>query len=87
MVDEHAGDVAEGFGVPGMVNHFVDSFGRRRHHRLGHLTLLGCSRAEYLKLAACSVEIEMSAPCAAVTVASSYNKGYMRLKPGLSSGK
>jgi hypothetical protein len=42
VVDEHADDVAEGFGVPRMVNHFVDVFRPRRHpppprHRLGHL--------------------------------------------------
>jgi len=38
MFDEHADGVAEGFGVPRMVIHFVDFFGRRRHrHRLGHL--------------------------------------------------
>jgi hypothetical protein len=38
MVDEHADDVAEGFGVPRMVIHFVDFFGRCRCRRhLGHL--------------------------------------------------
>jgi hypothetical protein len=46
MVDVpvHADDVAEGFGVPRMVNHFADVFGPRlrphphpRHPRLGHL--------------------------------------------------
>ena len=49
MVDVHADDVAEGFGVPRMVNHFVDVFGPRprprprlrphprpHRHRLGH---------------------------------------------------
>ena len=47
MVDD-ADDVAEGFGVPQMVNHFVDVFRPRpclrpcrcppaRRHRLGHL--------------------------------------------------
>ena len=43
MVDVHADDVAEGFGIPRMVNRFVDVFGPRlrphprpRHHRLGH---------------------------------------------------
>jgi hypothetical protein len=41
MVDD-ADDVAEGFGVPQMVNHFVDVFRPRRCpparcHRLGHL--------------------------------------------------
>ena len=47
MVDD-ADDVAEGFGVPRMVNHFVDVFRPRpclrpcrcppaRRHRLGHL--------------------------------------------------
>ena len=50
MVDEHADDVAEGFGVPRMVNHCVDVFRPRPRprlrpcprpppprHRLGHL--------------------------------------------------
>jgi hypothetical protein len=41
VVDEHADDVAEGFGVPRMVNHFGDIFRPRRRppprHRLGHL--------------------------------------------------
>jgi hypothetical protein len=49
VVDVHADDVAEGFGVPRMVNRFVDVFGPRprprprlrprprpRRHRLGH---------------------------------------------------
>jgi len=40
MIDVHADDVAEGFGVPRMVNRFADVFGPRPHprrHRLGHL--------------------------------------------------
>ena len=39
MVDKHTDDVAEGFGVPRMVNHFVDVFHPHSHprHRLGHL--------------------------------------------------
>ena len=46
MVGEHADDMAEGFGVPRMVNHFVDIFRphprpRRRppppRHHLGRL--------------------------------------------------
>ena len=34
MVDEHADDVAEGFGVPRMVNHCVDVFRPRPRPRL-----------------------------------------------------